>query len=141
MDVLVVVLTRFSLDIKSCRGIATDRAANMTGAFSWSQAKIREIELRVTHVYWLAHSLNLVTQEAMQNKTVVRDYLANVKEMINFLLGSPNRLAIFESLEAAQDGSSIHPVALRPFLAYQVVLQNKFVENDFAELQRVNIVL
>ena len=51
----------------------------------------------------------------MQNETVVRDYLANVKEMINFVCGSPNQLAIFESLQAAQDGSSIHPVALRPF--------------------------
>ena len=47
----------------------------------------------------------------MQNETVVRDYLANVKEMINFVRGSPNRLAIFESLQAVQDGHSIHPVA------------------------------
>ena len=67
------------------------------------------------HVHCLAHSLKLVTQEAIQNETVVRDYLANVKEMINFVRGSPNRLAIFESLQAAQDASSIHPIALRPF--------------------------
>ena len=38
MKILMDVFTRFSLDIKSCRGIATDGSANMTGALSGSRA-------------------------------------------------------------------------------------------------------
>lgn len=115
MNILMDVLTRFSLNIESCRGIATDGAANMTGAFSGLQAKVRESEPRAIHIHCLAHSLNLVAQEAMQNETVVRDVLANIKEIVNFLRGSPKRLAIFESLQGGEDGSTNHPVSIRPY--------------------------
>lgn len=117
LKIIIDVLTRFSLEINLCRGIATDGAANMAGAFSGLQAKLKEIEPKVVHVHCLAHSLNLVTQEAMQNEAIVRDFISNIKEMINFVRGSPKRLAIFMSLQAAEDsdGKPCNPGALRPF--------------------------
>lgn len=113
--ILMDVLARFSVDMKLCRGITTDGASNMTGAFSGLRAKVKEIEPRAIHVHCLAHSLNLVAQEAMKDVTMVRDYLSVIREMICFIRGSPRRLAIFQSIQAGEDGSGIHAQSIRPF--------------------------
>ncbi|XP_031329535.1 zinc finger MYM-type protein 1-like [Photinus pyralis] len=117
-NILRDVLTRFDIDIKFCRGIATDGAANMTGALSGLQAKIREIEPRVIQVHCLAHSLNLVVQEAMKVQSTVRDYLATAKDLITFVRASPKRQAMFESLQMSDDDTFDNVTQthrLRPF--------------------------
>lgn len=107
------VLTRFSFDIKMCRGVATDGAANMSGTFSGLQARIKAVEPRAIHIHCLAHSLNLVVQDSMKQVSVIRDYLVTIRELITFVRGSPKRQAKFETFQAADDNPS--NATLRPF--------------------------
>lgn len=106
------VLRRFDVNIKMCRGLCTDGAANVSGAHTGLQSRIRAIEPKIIHVHCVAHSLNLVVQDTMKEVPAIRDFLVLIRELIAFVRGSPKRQACFESLQASDDTQNL---SLRPF--------------------------
>nr|CAH7751726.1 unnamed protein product [Callosobruchus chinensis] len=107
------VLRRFDINIKTCRGLCTDGAANVSGARTGLQTRIKAIEPRVIHVHCVAHSLNLVVQDTIKDVPAIRGFLALIRELIIFVRGSPKRQACFETLQAADDAQNL---TLRPVL-------------------------
>nr|CAH7721623.1 unnamed protein product [Callosobruchus chinensis] len=87
------VLRRFDINIKTCRGLCTDGAANVSGARTGLQTRIKAIEPRAIHVHCVAHSLNLVVQDTIKDVPAIRDFLALIRELIIFVRGSPKRQA------------------------------------------------
>lgn len=106
------VLKRFRLDIKTCRGLCTDGAANVSGTHTGLKARVQAIEPRAVHVHCVAHSLNLVVQDTMKEVPAIRDFLVLIRELVVFVRVSPKRQACFESLQAAEDAQNL---SLRPF--------------------------
>nr|CAH7742351.1 unnamed protein product [Callosobruchus chinensis] len=86
-------------------------AANVSGARTGLQTRIKAIEPRAIHVHCVAHSLNLVVQDTIKD-AAIRDFLALIRELIIFVRGSPKRQACFETLQAADDAQNL---TLRPF--------------------------
>jgi len=107
------VLTKFGLAISDCRGQCYDGAANVSGHISGLQKRIVELENRAIYVHCVAHTLNLVVQDAMLKIDKSRDFLSMIKSIIVFVRSSPKRQAIFNTLQAEQD--IINCKTLRPF--------------------------
>lgn len=63
----------------------------------------------------MAHALNLVAQEVMKNETMFRDYLSTIRDIVSFVRDFLKRLVIFKSIQAGEDGSSIHTQSMQPF--------------------------
>lgn len=64
--IILDVLARFNLDISELRGQCFDGASNVSGRISGLQARIREVEPRAVYVHCVAHTLNLVVQDAKE---------------------------------------------------------------------------
>lgn len=97
------VLLRFGLEIKNLRGQCFDGASNVKGHLSGLQTRMKEEEPRAIFVHCVAHRLNLVVQDALENILFVREFIGIVKDMTNFVRDSPRRLNAFRDL---QDSSS-----------------------------------
>lgn len=106
------VLRRFNINIKTCRGLCTDGAANVSGVHTGLQSRLKAIEPRAIHVHCTAHSLSLVVQDTMKEVPAIRDFLVLIRELIGFVRSSPKRQACFESLQAADNTQN---PSLRPF--------------------------
>ncbi|MGH0172884.1 UNVERIFIED_CONTAM: hypothetical protein FKN15_072608 [Acipenser sinensis] len=76
-------LLRFDLPFSDCWGQCYDGASNMPGKFTGLQARVKEQEPRAGFVHCDAHSLNLATQDALQNITACRDCFLMMKELFN----------------------------------------------------------
>lgn len=96
-------LLRCDLDIHNLRGQCFDGAKNVSGWLTGLQARIREIEPRALYVHCVAHTLNLVVQDAMERVAVAKNFIGIIKELINFIRDSPKRLAAFKSLQTAEN--------------------------------------
>lgn len=108
------VLTKFGLAISDCRGQCYG-AANVSGHISGLQKRIVELENRDIYVHCVAHTLNLVVQDAMLKIDKSRDFLSMIKSIIVFVRSSPKRQAIFNTLQAEQEQDIINCKTLRPF--------------------------
>lgn len=93
------VLLRYSLGIEDCRGQCYDGASNVSGSISGLQKRILSDEPRALYVHCNAHNLNLVVQDSFQKISSIRDFLALIKDLINFVRDSPKRLSMFKSLQ------------------------------------------
>lgn len=108
-SVIKDILIRFDLPLSNCRGQCYDGARNMAGGKNGVQAKILGDERKALFVHCLAHSLNLVAQDAIKTIPVCRDTLNLVKDLINFVRDSPKRLAMFQSLKS-NDSTKLRPL-------------------------------
>lgn len=99
---VINVLSQFDIDISKCRGQCYDGAANVSGHITGLQRRIIDVEPRAIFVHCTAHTLNLVVQNTVQNINKVRDFLAVLRSMISFVKDSPERQAIFNSLQSEQ---------------------------------------
>lgn len=140
-------LHRLNFNVTDCRGQCYDGASNMSGSFSGVQARFLSEEPRAIYVHCLAHSLNLVVQDAMKQVRDVRDCLNTIRELILMVRSSPKRLAWFESLQGDDEEiSTLRPfcptrwclrmVSLRTVLSNYDTLQqllNELSENDQSE--------
>lgn len=113
--IITDVLERFELKLNACRGQCFDGAYAMSGHLSGLQKRIIDHESRAIYVHCSAHSLNLVVQDAMQDIRAVADFLYTMRELINFIRGSPKRLACFEALQADTNTNITDFRKLRPF--------------------------
>lgn len=104
-SVLQDCLLKCSIRLSNCRGQAYDGAANMAGHLNGVQAKILHDEPRAHYVHCAAHSLNLCLQECSKQSRPIRDTLALVNELSNFIRSSPKRLAQFEHIQSELSSS------------------------------------
>jgi len=106
------VLTEFKLSVTDCRGQCYDGAANVSGHITGLQKRITDVENRAIYVHCVAHTLNLVVQDAMMKIDKIRDFLIMIKSIIVYVRSSPERQAMFHALQAEHDSNS---KSLRPF--------------------------
>lgn len=111
-ELVTDVLSKLTLNIPNCRGQCYDGAANVSGHKSGLQKRINDLVPRALYVYYTAHTLNLVVQDAMLNVERSRDFLFLVRSIIVFVRNSPKRQAIFNSLQVEHELTSR---SLRPF--------------------------
>ena len=114
--IITDVLERFNLPIRSIVGQCFDGAANMSGELTGLKTRMQEVNPKALFVHCTAHRLNLVVQDALSNIFEVRDFIGTVKELINFVRDSPNRLACFSDLQASAE--SIEYQSLPSLKAY-----------------------
>jgi hypothetical protein len=125
------ILTRYNLDINRCRGQCFDGAANVAGALNGLQAKVREIESRAVFVHCAAHSINLVTQDAISCIPAYRDALAMFGGLIYFVRDSLKRLRWFESLQQG-DANGLRPYCPTRWILRESALTSALA--NYAEL-------
>jgi hypothetical protein len=83
-DMIIEKLKTWNLDIKKLRGQGYDGASNMSGRFQGVKARIQQVQPLAIYTHCVAHVLNLVVVDSCSNH-FIRDTLAVVKEVINFL--------------------------------------------------------
>ncbi|KAF2884279.1 hypothetical protein ILUMI_21900, partial [Ignelater luminosus] len=110
-NIVKVVILRFHLSFKECRGQCYDGASNMSGSVTGIQTRVKEVEPPAVFVHCLAHSLNLDVQDALKELTLLRNFLNVIKDLIGFVQNSPKRLHWFKSFYF--DGSTLGN--LQPF--------------------------
>lgn len=71
----------------------------LLGRLTGLQTRIREECPKAVFVHCNAHRVSLVVQDAICNITFVRDFIGTIKELINFIRDSPQRLAKFKDLQ------------------------------------------
>ncbi|XP_022182781.1 zinc finger MYM-type protein 1-like [Myzus persicae] len=82
---------------------------NVSGIHKGLQAKTKEIEHRALFVHCQDHSLNLVTQDSMQNVEKARDILNFIRELITFIKQSPKRLSWFKMVQTEENMTALRP--------------------------------
>lgn len=75
------VLIRLQLPIAFLRGQTYDGAANMAGVYNGAQAVIRREQPLAYYVHCVGHCVNLATEAALNESTVVRDAVSLVNEL------------------------------------------------------------
>ena len=90
-DLVQDVLTRSQLHISNLRGQCYDGAANMAGAISGLQARVKAEEPRAVFIHCTAHRLNLVVRDALDGIREVRDVIQEVSRLVTLRV-SPNGL-------------------------------------------------
>lgn len=75
------VLLRLQLDISLLRGQTYDGAANMAGEYNGAQAIIRQKQPLALYVHCVSHCVNLATEAALSESTIVRDAVNLVNEL------------------------------------------------------------
>ncbi|KYM96912.1 Zinc finger MYM-type protein 1 [Cyphomyrmex costatus] len=93
-------LLRFNLNMFDMRGQCYDGASNVSGRLTGLQARIRDIKPRALYVHCVAHKLNLVVQDGLENVLYAKSFIGTVKDLINFIRDSPKRLAIYKNLQS-----------------------------------------
>ena len=91
------VLRRTQLQITNLRGQCYDGAANMAGAISGLQARLKAEEPRAVFIHCTAHRLNLVVRDALDGIREVRDVIHEVSRLVIFFKDSPKRLEVFQN--------------------------------------------
>lgn len=89
-------------------------------------------------MYCAAHTLNFVVQDAWQNVVEIRNFLEVLKDLVNFIRGSPKRLGEFSSV---QSEISINEEALKPFCPTRWCLRVKAVKSLLSNYEVVLIFL
>ena len=105
-DIVKDVLARFDLPPCKIRGQCYNGASNVSGNISGLQQRIKGEESRALFVHCNAHNLNLVVQGGIEKVLVARKFIGEVKDMINFVLYSPERVAKFQDLQATEKEES-----------------------------------
>lgn len=93
------IFKRFGLDYHKLVGQNYDGAANMSGEFQGLQALVMKEAPLALYLHCVAHSTNLVAQDAMEDVTCARNLIQMGREIINFIRDSPNRLGQFKNLK------------------------------------------
>lgn len=93
------MLVRFDLSLSKLRGQCYNGASNVSGKISGLQQRIRKEEPRALFVRCNAHNLNLVVQDGIEKVLSARKFIGEVKDLINFVLDSPKRVAKFQELK------------------------------------------
>jgi len=75
------VLVRLQLPIQFLRGQTYDGAANMSGLYNGAQALIREEQPLALYVHCVSHCINLATEAAVMQSSVIRNSLSLVNEL------------------------------------------------------------
>ncbi|KAJ8911106.1 hypothetical protein NQ315_003368 [Exocentrus adspersus] len=130
-------------------GSVTMALQTLVGVLMGSKKRIVDVQPKALFVHCSAHSLNLVVQDSFQKIPAVRDFLAIIRDLINFVRGSPKRLAAFEKLQSDEAETKIkileyigqkltRPEKSMVFLnlSYRVLI--KCQENTTKELQRIH---
>ncbi|XP_039303559.1 zinc finger MYM-type protein 1-like [Solenopsis invicta] len=95
-------LIDLDIDISSCRGQSYDNAANMSGAYSGLQMRIKELNPLAEYVPCAAHSLNLVGTCAASCCTEATNFFGVLQELFNFFSASTHRWEILQSYMKAK---------------------------------------
>ncbi|CAK1596196.1 unnamed protein product [Parnassius mnemosyne] len=99
-EIVTDVIEESGLSIANLRGQCYDGASNVSGKITGLQTRIREVEPRALHVHCLAHSLNLVVQDSMEDIILIKNFIGIIKDLLNFIRDSPKRLGRFHDLQS-----------------------------------------
>ena len=113
----------------------------MAGHLNGVQAKIQHDEPRAHYVHCAAHTLNLCLQECGKQSKPIRDALALVNELSNFIRLSPRRLAQFEHIQSNLSSNlpSLKPLCptrwiVRTSAILSVIKNYKVLQEEFDAL-------
>uniref|UniRef100_H2ZS35 DUF4371 domain-containing protein n=1 Tax=Latimeria chalumnae TaxID=7897 RepID=H2ZS35_LATCH len=98
------MLLRFDLPFSDCQGQCYNRASNVSGKFIGLQARVKEQEPRAVFVHCTAYSLNLATQDALQDIPTCRDCFL-MKDLVNAIRESPKRMSKFKEFQDEGESS------------------------------------
>lgn len=90
------VLLRFNLPFCRCRGQYYDGANCVSGHITGLQTRFRLVEPRAYYTHCAGHNLNLVAQDGMSKIKDIANFLAEMKELVNFIRVSAKRFEISE---------------------------------------------
>ena len=79
------------INLRDCRGQSYDNAANMAGAYTGLQARIKAVNEYAEFVPCAAHSLNLVGTAAASCCAASTNYFMFVQAIFNFFSGTTTR--------------------------------------------------
>lgn len=107
--VVTDMLTRCTLPLELCRGMAFDGAANMQGKQKGLVTRIKQQVPKAVFVHCFAHCLNLCLQEAGRKLLLLCGALDTVREKAKLIKFSPKRAHLFsvKLAEAEDSGVSI----------------------------------
>ena len=91
--IILDTLQRLNLPLAKLRGQCYDGASNMSGRIGGVQALLKKQQPMAVFVHCAAHRLNLATLTAVIPK--LRCALSEASALVDFIRGSPKRLAMF----------------------------------------------
>ncbi|CAM4471576.1 unnamed protein product [Caretta caretta] len=97
-------LLRCDLHFSDCWGQCYDGASNVSCKFTGVQARVKAQEPRAEFVHYAAHSLKLVTQDALHNIPECRDMFLMVKDL-NAFRESAKHMAAFREFQSEGEPS------------------------------------
>ncbi|KYN27630.1 Zinc finger MYM-type protein 1 [Trachymyrmex cornetzi] len=131
-------LLRFNLNMFDMRGQCYDGASNVSGRLTGLQARIRDIEPRALYVHCVAHKLNLVVQDGLENVLCAKSFIGTVKDLINFIRDSPKRLAIYKNLQS-ENAPNLSPFC--PIRYLNIVSIYTYVQAKRAHFAGIGVML
>uniref|UniRef100_A0A1B6CW98 DUF4371 domain-containing protein n=1 Tax=Clastoptera arizonana TaxID=38151 RepID=A0A1B6CW98_9HEMI len=96
-DAVLSTVTELGLNIELCRGQSYDNAANMSGAYTGLQARIKQHCPFAEFVPCAAHSLNLVGSSAAECCTDAVLFFGFLHNLFTFFSGSTHRWSILKT--------------------------------------------
>ena len=128
------VLIRLQLSLESLRGQAYDGAANMSGLYNGAQALIRREQPLALYVHCVSHCVNLATEAAVMESSVIRNSLGVVNELGVLSSQSGKFQTIFHGA-----ASSLYDkvVRLRPLCPTRWTVRAKAVQHVLQQYESV----
>ncbi len=80
------------MNVSNAQGRCYDDAVNVSGDLSG-------LKTRILHIRCVAHTLNLVVQNVLTDKTKIKNFIGTAKYLIMFIKNSPRKLAIFKKIQ------------------------------------------
>jgi hypothetical protein len=126
--ILLDVIVRLGLDVKNLRGQGYDGASVMAGHSTGVAKRITDVESRATFVHCNAHCMSLAVQETARQVPLLRDTIEFVKDVVNFIRGSPLRMRVFEAMKEDMPCQS-NTTSLRPLCPTRWVVRVKSIKS------------
>lgn len=98
-ETLNELLIKFDIDLKNCRGLCTDGAANMLGRYKGLKARLQDIHPQIKSIHCSGHILNLVLIQACKHNLAVKVFFSNVESLYCFIEASPKRHHLFLKIQ------------------------------------------
>lgn len=96
-NIIIQKLKELGLSLEFLRGQGYDGGANMSGKYKGVQARILNLQPKVSYTHCASHRLNLTLLKAC-NVLPIKKLFSTVKEVCNFVRDSPKRVDLFKKV-------------------------------------------
>lgn len=98
-DVICDILIRYGIDKEKSRGQSYDGASAMSGDISGVATRFQSFFEEAIFIHCYSHKLNLVLHDLVKNVRIISEVQDFVKELYNFIMLAPKRLATFQRIQ------------------------------------------